>query len=146
MYYWFDLSAGGLASFTNSLRLAMSSSLRQLGHFKQTTLHWFMGDRNYNREEQGTASSSVNFLFIYIFFFYLPTSSPAALVLRLCGFVMIVATHSSFCGSMNVKGLVAEDAAHLKLNGSLCKQTLAQTKHFTSMRPTFSSVSCVWQN
>lgn len=28
--------------------------------------------------------------------------------------------HSSFCGSMNVKGLVTEDASHLKLNGSLC--------------------------
>nr|XP_046270295.1 SUN domain-containing protein 1 isoform X6 [Scatophagus argus] len=28
--------------------------------------------------------------------------------------------HSSFCGSMNVKGLVTEDAAHLNLNGSLC--------------------------
>lgn len=40
-------------------------------------------------------------------------------------FVVLVATHSSFCGSMNVKGLVAEDAAHLKLNGSLCKRTHA---------------------
>ncbi|XP_073350038.1 SUN domain-containing protein 1 isoform X2 [Pagrus major] len=28
--------------------------------------------------------------------------------------------HSSFCGSMNVKGLVTEDASHLNLNGSLC--------------------------
>ncbi|KAM9346285.1 SUN domain-containing protein 1 isoform 2-T2 [Symphorus nematophorus] len=28
--------------------------------------------------------------------------------------------HSSFCGSMNVKGLATEDASHLKLNGSLC--------------------------
>ncbi|XP_068433993.1 SUN domain-containing protein 1 isoform X2 [Clinocottus analis] len=28
--------------------------------------------------------------------------------------------HSSFCGSMNVKGLVTEDSSHLKLNGSLC--------------------------
>uniref|UniRef100_A0A3Q1FBT3 Sad1 and UNC84 domain containing 1b n=1 Tax=Acanthochromis polyacanthus TaxID=80966 RepID=A0A3Q1FBT3_9TELE len=28
--------------------------------------------------------------------------------------------HSSFCGSMNVKDLVTEDASHLKLNGSLC--------------------------
>ncbi|KAM6966877.1 SUN domain-containing protein 1 isoform 2-T2 [Tautogolabrus adspersus] len=28
--------------------------------------------------------------------------------------------HSSFCGSMNVKGLMTEDASHLKLNGSLC--------------------------
>lgn len=48
-------------------------------------------------------------------------------ILMLCGFVMIVAAHSSFCGSINVKGLVAEDAAHLKLNGSLCKQTLTQS-------------------
>ncbi|TMS15119.1 hypothetical protein E3U43_021581 [Larimichthys crocea] len=28
--------------------------------------------------------------------------------------------HSSFCGSMNVKGLVTEDSSHLNLNGSLC--------------------------
>ncbi|XP_044037116.1 SUN domain-containing protein 1 isoform X9 [Siniperca chuatsi] len=28
--------------------------------------------------------------------------------------------HSSFCGSMNVKGLVNEDASYLNLNGSLC--------------------------
>uniref|UniRef100_A0A1A8GN47 Sad1 and UNC84 domain containing 1 n=2 Tax=Nothobranchius korthausae TaxID=1143690 RepID=A0A1A8GN47_9TELE len=28
--------------------------------------------------------------------------------------------HSSFCGSMNVKDLVNEDASHLNLNGSLC--------------------------
>ncbi|XP_070838266.1 SUN domain-containing protein 1 isoform X5 [Chaetodon trifascialis] len=28
--------------------------------------------------------------------------------------------HSSFCGSMNVKDLVTEDASHLNLNGSLC--------------------------
>ncbi|XP_070703628.1 SUN domain-containing protein 1 isoform X2 [Pempheris klunzingeri] len=28
--------------------------------------------------------------------------------------------HSSFCGSMNVKGLVTEDESHLNLNGSLC--------------------------
>lgn len=35
---------------------------------------------------------------------------------------MCVAAHSSFCGSMNVKDLVTEDAAQLKLNGSLCKQ------------------------
>ncbi|XP_036944478.1 SUN domain-containing protein 1 isoform X6 [Acanthopagrus latus] len=28
--------------------------------------------------------------------------------------------HSSFCGSMNVKGLVTEDASRLNLNGSLC--------------------------
>lgn len=28
--------------------------------------------------------------------------------------------HSSFCGSLNVKDLATEDAAHLKLNGSLC--------------------------
>lgn len=52
------------------------------------------------------------------------------LILMLCGFVMIVAAHSSFCGSINVKGLVTEDAAHLKLNGSLCKQTLTQSTLF----------------
>ncbi|CAG11408.1 unnamed protein product, partial [Tetraodon nigroviridis] len=74
---------GVLASFTNSLRQAMSSSLSQLCQFKETTLHWFLGGRNDEREER-------------------------------------VLTHSSFCGSMNVKGLVTEDAAHLKLNGSLC--------------------------
>lgn len=34
---------------------------------------------------------------------------------------MCIAAHSSFCGSMNVKDLVTEDAAQLKLNGSLCK-------------------------
>ncbi|XP_035036182.1 SUN domain-containing protein 1 isoform X4 [Hippoglossus stenolepis] len=28
--------------------------------------------------------------------------------------------HTSFCGSMNVKDLVTEDASHLNLNGSLC--------------------------
>ncbi|CAL9693337.1 unnamed protein product [Knipowitschia caucasica] len=28
--------------------------------------------------------------------------------------------HSSFCGSLNVKDLAAEDASHLKFNGSLC--------------------------
>nr|XP_004558347.1 SUN domain-containing protein 1 isoform X6 [Maylandia zebra] len=28
--------------------------------------------------------------------------------------------HSSYCGSMNVKDLVTEDASHLNLNGSLC--------------------------
>uniref|UniRef100_A0A3Q4G4G7 Sad1 and UNC84 domain containing 1b n=1 Tax=Neolamprologus brichardi TaxID=32507 RepID=A0A3Q4G4G7_NEOBR len=30
-------------------------------------------------------------------------------------------THSSYCGSMNVKDLVTEDASHLNLNGSLLK-------------------------
>lgn len=48
----------------------------------------------------------------------------------LCGFVVIVASHSSFCGSINVKGLMTEDAAHLKLNGSLCKQAVKQTTRF----------------
>lgn len=38
-----------------------------------------------------------------------------------------VAAHSSFCGSMNVKDLVTEDASHLNLNGSLCKQALTDT-------------------
>lgn len=36
-------------------------------------------------------------------------------------FCLCVAAHSSFCGSMNVKDLVTEDASHLNLNGSLCK-------------------------
>uniref|UniRef100_A0A3Q3EJT4 Sad1 and UNC84 domain containing 1b n=1 Tax=Labrus bergylta TaxID=56723 RepID=A0A3Q3EJT4_9LABR len=36
---------------------------------------------------------------------------------------LYVAAHSSYCGSMNVKGLMTEDASHLKLNGSLCKRT-----------------------
>ncbi|XP_061158537.1 SUN domain-containing protein 1 isoform X2 [Syngnathus typhle] len=31
-----------------------------------------------------------------------------------------VQAHSSYCGSMNVKDLVTEDASHLNLNGSLC--------------------------
>uniref|UniRef100_A0A3Q3EJX9 Sad1 and UNC84 domain containing 1b n=1 Tax=Labrus bergylta TaxID=56723 RepID=A0A3Q3EJX9_9LABR len=34
---------------------------------------------------------------------------------------LYVAAHSSYCGSMNVKGLMTEDASHLKLNGSLLK-------------------------
>lgn len=38
-------------------------------------------------------------------------------------FLVCLSAHSSFCGSMNVKDLVTEDAATLKLNGSLCKQT-----------------------
>lgn len=42
---------------------------------------------------------------------------------------MYVAAHSSFCGSMNVKGLVTEDASHLNLNGSLCKQIHTHTNH-----------------
>lgn len=46
---------------------------------------------------------------------------------------MYVPAHSSFCGSMNVKGLVTEDAAHLNLNGSLCKQTRTQTTHTCSL-------------
>ncbi|AWP18919.1 putative SUN domain-containing protein 1 [Scophthalmus maximus] len=40
--------------------------------------------------------------------------------------------HSSFCGSMNVKDLVTEDASHLNLNGSLCKQM-----HTLSLFPSF---------
>ncbi|TWW69988.1 SUN domain-containing protein 1 [Takifugu flavidus] len=74
---------GVLAAFTTSMRQAMSSSLVQLHRFKESTLHWFMGDRSGDYEER-------------------------------------VASHSSFCGSINVKGLMTEDAAHLKLNGSLC--------------------------
>eukprot|EP00066_Takifugu_rubripes_P012970 XP_011602236.1 PREDICTED: SUN domain-containing protein 1 isoform X3 [Takifugu rubripes] len=74
---------GVLAAFTTSMRQAMSSSLVQLHRFKESTLHWFMGDRSGDCEER-------------------------------------VASHSSFCGSINVKGLMTEDAAHLKLNGSLC--------------------------
>ncbi|XP_067334234.1 SUN domain-containing protein 1 isoform X9 [Channa argus] len=52
--------------------------------------------------------------------------------------------HSSFCGSMNVKDLVTEDASHLKLNGSLCddckgkqyseKHTLLLTQSSRSQR------------
>ena len=42
---------------------------------------------------------------------------------------MYVAAHSSFCGSMNVKDLVTEDASHLNLNGSLCKQTRTHKQH-----------------
>lgn len=38
-----------------------------------------------------------------------------------------IAAHSSYCGSMNVKDLVTEDASHLNLNGSLCKQALTHT-------------------
>lgn len=49
-----DLSAGALAAFTTSLRQAMSSSLVQLHRFKETTLHWFMGDRSDDYEERGT--------------------------------------------------------------------------------------------
>nr|XP_046270289.1 SUN domain-containing protein 1 isoform X2 [Scatophagus argus] len=72
---------GVLASFSASVRQAVSSSLSQLWLFKQTTLHRLMGYRDKCYEGQA---------------------------------------HSSFCGSMNVKGLVTEDAAHLNLNGSLC--------------------------
>lgn len=42
---------------------------------------------------------------------------------------MYVTAHSSFCGSMNVKDLVTEDASHLNLNGSLCKQTCTHKPH-----------------
>ncbi|XP_070778706.1 SUN domain-containing protein 1 [Enoplosus armatus] len=72
---------GVLASFSDSMRQAVSSSLSQLWLFKQTTLHRVMGYRANGYEGQA---------------------------------------HSSFCGSMNVKGLVTEDASHLNLNGSLC--------------------------
>ncbi|KAL7378582.1 hypothetical protein ABVT39_015937 [Epinephelus coioides] len=72
---------GVLASFSDSMRQAVSSSLSQLWLFKQTTLHRMMGYRANGYEGQA---------------------------------------HSSFCGSMNVKDLVTEDASHLNLNGSLC--------------------------
>ncbi|XP_068574338.1 SUN domain-containing protein 1 isoform X2 [Cebidichthys violaceus] len=72
---------GVLASFSDSMRRAVSSSFSQLWLFKQTTLHRMMGYRANGYEGQA---------------------------------------HSSFCGSMNVKDLVTEDASHLKLNGSLC--------------------------
>lgn len=49
-----DLSAGVLAAFTTSVRQAMSSGLVHLHRFKETTLHWFMGDRSDDYEEQGT--------------------------------------------------------------------------------------------
>ncbi|XP_070838269.1 SUN domain-containing protein 1 isoform X8 [Chaetodon trifascialis] len=72
---------GVLASFADSMRRAVSSSLSQLSLFKQTTLHRVMAYRANGYEKQA---------------------------------------HSSFCGSMNVKDLVTEDASHLNLNGSLC--------------------------
>ncbi|XP_051243512.1 SUN domain-containing protein 1 isoform X3 [Dicentrarchus labrax] len=72
---------GVFASFSDSMRQAVSSSFSQLWLFKQTTLHRVMGFRANGYEGQA---------------------------------------HSSFCGSMNVKGLVTEDASHLNLNGSLC--------------------------
>ncbi|XP_042361559.1 SUN domain-containing protein 1 isoform X2 [Plectropomus leopardus] len=72
---------GVLASFSDSMRQAVSSSLSQLWLFKQSTLHRMMGNRANGYEGQA---------------------------------------HSSFCGSMNVKDLVTEDASHLNLNGSLC--------------------------
>lgn len=74
--------------------------------------------------------STATLLFLSLIFVIVTWPAPASLIVTLCGFVMIVATHSSFCGSMNVKGLVAEDAAHLKLNGSLCKQTHANPTLF----------------
>ncbi|XP_035510140.1 SUN domain-containing protein 1 isoform X2 [Morone saxatilis] len=72
---------GVFASFSDSMRQAVSSSFSQLWLFKQTTLHRVMGYRANGYEGQA---------------------------------------HTSFCGSMNVKGLVTEDASHLNLNGSLC--------------------------
>ncbi|KAK9535070.1 hypothetical protein VZT92_007474 [Zoarces viviparus] len=72
---------GVLASFSDSMRQAVSSTFSQLWLFKQTTLHRMMGYRGNGYEGQA---------------------------------------HSSFCGSMNVKDLVTEDASRLKLNGSLC--------------------------
>ncbi|XP_035471980.2 SUN domain-containing protein 1 isoform X7 [Scophthalmus maximus] len=72
---------GFLASLSDSLRQAVSTSFSQLWLLKQTTLHRMMGYRANSNEGQA---------------------------------------HSSFCGSMNVKDLVTEDASHLNLNGSLC--------------------------
>ncbi|KAF7654117.1 hypothetical protein LDENG_00073840 [Lucifuga dentata] len=72
---------GVLASFSDSVRQAGSSTLSQLWLFKQNTLHRMMGYKANGYEEEA---------------------------------------HSSFCGSMNVKDLVTEDASHLNLNGSLC--------------------------
>ncbi|XP_040919083.1 SUN domain-containing protein 1 isoform X2 [Toxotes jaculatrix] len=72
---------GFLASLSDSMRRAVSSSLSQMWLFKQTTLRRMMGYRAKGYEGQA---------------------------------------HSSFCGSMNVKDLVTEDASHLNLNGSLC--------------------------
>lgn len=46
---------------------------------------------------------------------------------------MCVAAHSSFCGSLNVKDLATEDAAHLNLNGSLCKQIHTEATHMFSL-------------
>ncbi|XP_053193989.1 SUN domain-containing protein 1 isoform X2 [Scomber japonicus] len=81
---------GVLASFSDSMRQAVSSSLSQLWLFKQTTLHRMMGCRANGYEGQA---------------------------------------HSSFCGSMNVKDLVTEDASHLNLNGSLCDD--CKGKHYS---------------
>ncbi|XP_071060143.1 SUN domain-containing protein 1 [Pseudochaenichthys georgianus] len=72
---------GVLASCSDSMKQAVSSSFSQLWLFKQNTLHRMMGYRANGYEGQA---------------------------------------HSSFCGSMNVKDLVTEEASHLKLNGSLC--------------------------
>ncbi|KAJ4931697.1 hypothetical protein JOQ06_010137, partial [Pogonophryne albipinna] len=72
---------GVLASCSDSMKQAVSSSFSQLWLFKQNTLHRMMGHRANGYEGQA---------------------------------------HSSFCGSMNVKDLVTEEASHLKLNGSLC--------------------------
>ncbi|XP_053707671.1 SUN domain-containing protein 1 isoform X1 [Synchiropus splendidus] len=47
--------------------------------------------------------------------------------------------HSSYCGSLNVKGLVTEDAAHLKLNGSLCDD--CKGKQYSQTRTTLLTQS-----
>ncbi|KAM9393294.1 SUN domain-containing protein 1 isoform 2-T2 [Pholidichthys leucotaenia] len=72
---------GVFASFSDSVREAVSSGLSQLWLFKQNTVHRMMSYRANSYEGQA---------------------------------------HSSFCGSMNVKGLATEDASQLNLNGSLC--------------------------
>ncbi|XP_067334225.1 SUN domain-containing protein 1 isoform X3 [Channa argus] len=106
------LGKGVLASFLDSMRKAVSSSLSQLWLFKQSALHKMMGEKANTYEGQGTSCYSK--------------------------------AHSSFCGSMNVKDLVTEDASHLKLNGSLCddckgkqyseKHTLLLTQSSRSQR------------
>ncbi|XP_062294198.1 SUN domain-containing protein 1 isoform X3 [Scomber scombrus] len=91
---------GVLASFSDSMRQAVSSSLSQLWLFKQTTLHRMMGCRANGYEGQA---------------------------------------HSSFCGSMNVKDLVTEDASHLNLNGSLCDD--CKGKHYSETHTVLISQS-----
>ncbi|XP_075998764.1 SUN domain-containing protein 1 isoform X2 [Genypterus blacodes] len=82
---------GVLASCSGSLRQAASSGLSRLWLLKQSTLRRMTGYRANSHEVAGTRHHA--------------TGEQA---------------HSSYCGSMNVKDLVTEEASHLKLNGSLC--------------------------